>query len=74
MNTKQLITGLKNTLRRIQFLFITNNIEGYWNLLKKQINGIHHYVGPKHLQRYCDESAFRYNNRKILQDQRFIFA
>lgn len=56
------------------FLVHTNNIEGYWNILKKQINGIHHFVSPKHLQRYCDESAFRFNNRKEAQDERFFNA
>lgn len=56
------------------FLVHTNNIEGYWNILKKQINGIHHFVSPKHLQRYCDESAFRFNNRKEAQDDRFATA
>ncbi|HOZ68692.1 MAG TPA: IS1595 family transposase [Chitinophagaceae bacterium] len=49
----------------------TNNIEGYWNILKKRIDGIHHSVSEKHLQRYCNESAFRYNNREALQDERF---
>jgi transposase-like protein len=52
----------------------TNSIEGFWNILKKQINGIHHSVSQKHLQRYCDESAFRYNHRKALQDERFADA
>lgn len=52
----------------------TNNIEGYWNILKKQINGIHHSVSSKHLQRYCNESAFRFNNRACLQDERFAAA
>jgi hypothetical protein len=52
----------------------TNNIEGYWNILKKQINGIHHFVSAKHLQRYCDESAFRYNSRDLKQDARFAEA
>ncbi len=49
----------------------TNRIEGYWNILKKQIDGIHHFVSPKHLQRYCNESSFRYNNRGLAQDERF---
>lgn len=52
----------------------TNSIEGYWNILKKQINGIHHSVSQKHLQRYCNESAFRYNRRKTAQDERFADA
>jgi transposase-like protein len=52
----------------------TNQIEGFWNLLKKQINGIHHSVSPKHLDRYCTEAAYRYNNRKTEQDERFANA
>jgi len=49
----------------------TNTIEGYWSVLKRQINGIHHFVSPKHLQRYCDESSYRYNTRSLDQDNRF---
>jgi transposase-like protein len=52
----------------------TNNIEGFWSLLKRQIVGIHHYVSPKHLQRYCNEAAFRYNHKQITQDVRFADA
>lgn len=52
----------------------TNTIEGYWSLLKRQIKGIHHVVSPKHLQRYCNESSFRYNNRILTQDEKFSFA
>lgn len=64
----------KEYVRREDILVHTNNIEGYWNILKKQIDGIHHSVSPKHLQRYCNESAFRYNNREALQDERFAAA
>lgn len=49
----------------------TNTIEGFWSLLKRQINGIHHNVSPKHLQRYCHEASFRYNVRQSAQDERF---
>lgn len=52
----------------------TNTIEGFWSLLKRQINGIHHYVSPKHLQRYCNEASFRYNAKLITQDERFANA
>ncbi|HMR81723.1 MAG TPA: IS1595 family transposase [Niabella sp.] len=61
-------------VRKEDILVHTNNIEGYWNILKKQIDGIHHSVSPKHLQRYCNESAFRYNNRELFQDERFAAA
>jgi hypothetical protein len=64
----------KEYVRKEDILVHTNNIEGYWNILKKQINGIHHSVSAKHLQRYCNESAFRYNNRKQFQDERFATA
>ena len=49
----------------------TNTIEGFWSLLKRQINGIHHFVSPKHLQRYCNEASYRYNNKGVTQDERF---
>ncbi len=52
----------------------TNSIEGYWNILKKQIVGIHHSVSEKHLQRYCNENAFRFNHRGVFQDERFANA
>lgn len=52
----------------------TNTIEGFWNLLKKQINGIHHSVSAKHLQRYSNEAAYRYNNKQLAQDTRFTSA
>jgi transposase-like protein len=64
----------KQYVRQDTILVHTNNIEGYWNILKKQINGIHHFVSPKHLQRYCDESAFRFNNKLSCQDERFANA
>jgi transposase-like protein len=64
----------KEYVRKEDILVHTNNIEGYWNILKKQIDGIHHSVSPKHLQRYCNESAFRYNNRASFQDERFASA
>lgn len=52
----------------------TNTIEGFWSILKKQINGIHHSVSRKHLQRYTNECAYRYNHRVLAQDERFADA
>jgi transposase-like protein len=49
----------------------TNNIEGFWSLLKRGIVGIYHQVSPKHLHRYCDEFAYRYNTRKTAEPVRF---
>lgn len=41
----------------------TNGIESVWALLKRQIIGIHHWVSPKHLDRYVKEMTFRFNRR-----------
>ncbi len=49
----------------------TNNIEGYWSILKRGIIGTFHSVSPKHLQRYCDEFAHRYNTRGLSNIERF---
>jgi hypothetical protein len=49
----------------------TNRIEGFFGLLKRGIYGIYHSVSEKHLQRYCDEFASRYNSRKDLDNERF---
>jgi transposase-like protein len=42
-----------------------NGMEGVWSLLKRQIYGIHHFVSPKHLAKYVDESVWRYNRRHV---------
>jgi transposase len=41
----------------------TQNIEGFWSLLKRGIGGVYHSVSAKYLQTYCDEYAYRYNRR-----------
>lgn len=54
--------------------FHTNSIEGFWSLLKRGILGIYHSVSPKHLQKYCDEFAFRYNTKDYKEGDRFNLA
>jgi len=51
--------------------FHTNGIENFWSILKRGIYGIYHQVNAKHLQRYCDEFAARYNSRQIKDNERF---
>lgn len=43
----------------------TNTVEGFFSLLKRGVNGVYHHVSRGHLGRYCDEFAFRYENRKV---------
>jgi len=49
----------------------TNGIEGFWSLLKRGLYGIYHAVSPKHLNKYCDEFAYRYNTRQMKDGERF---
>jgi|SRR6185437_4278956 len=52
----------------------TNRIEGYWSQLKRTLLGTYHNVTPRHLQRYCDESTFRFNTKDMTDGERFILA
>lgn len=52
----------------------TNTIEGAFSLLDRMIIGIYHQTSKKHLQAYCNEVGFRYNNRKITDKARFDMA
>jgi transposase-like protein len=49
----------------------TNTIEGFWSLLKRGIVGIYHFTSKKHLQKYVDEFAFRYNTKDNTEFSRF---
>jgi transposase-like protein len=46
----------------------TNGCENFWSLLKRGLKGTYVSVEPFHLFRYVDEQAFRYNNRKDMND------
>jgi transposase-like protein len=48
----------------------TNTVEGFFSLLKRGVNGTFHHISKGHLHRYCDEFAFRYENRKVSDGQR----
>lgn len=52
----------------------TNGLENFWSLLKRSINGSYVSVEPFHLFRYIDEQAYRFNNRKVTDSDRFDLA
>ena len=43
----------------------TQQIEGFWSLVKRGISGTHHHVSAKYLQGYLNEYAWRYNRRGV---------
>lgn len=49
----------------------TNGLENYWSLLKRTLRGTYISVEPFHLFRYLDEQAYRFNNRKDVDAERF---
>jgi transposase-like protein len=55
-------------------VYYTNTIEGAFSLFDRMVIGIYHSVSPKHIQKYADECAFRYNIRKTSDSEKFISA
>jgi transposase-like protein len=52
----------------------TNGLENFWSLLKRGLSGTYISVEPFHLFRYIDEQAYRFNNRKMTDAERFDIA
>jgi transposase-like protein len=52
----------------------TNGMENFWSLLKRGLHGTYISTEPFHLFRYIDEQAFRFNNRKMTDADRFDIA
>lgn len=49
----------------------TQNIEGYWSILKRGLYGTFHHVDARYLPSYLSEFEFRFNRRKIADEDRF---
>jgi transposase-like protein len=46
-------------------------MENFWKHFKKGIEAIYIHVSPKHLQKYCDEFAYRFNQRDLNDSGKF---
>ncbi len=49
----------------------TNSVEGFFSHFKRTIIGTYHQISPKHLSKYCAETAYRFNTRKMTDAERF---
>ena len=61
----------KDNQGRTAYKINTNSIEGFWSQLKRVIYGVYHWASNKHIQRYVNEFAFRYNTRALPDFERF---
>lgn len=48
----------------------TNGIESVWALFKRQIIGTHHWLSPKHINKYLGEMTWRFNLREMAEGSR----
>jgi transposase-like protein len=52
----------------------SNTVESFFAILKRGIYGTFHAVSKKHLHRYVNEFAFRWNTRQINDGERIVKA
>ncbi len=65
-----------NTINHKEKIYVigdvhTNTIENFWSVLKRGIYGTYHQVSSKHIDRYLNEFAGRFNTRKSTSQDRF---
>lgn len=60
--------GVDHAVQYVDGCVHTNGLENFWSLLKRGISGTYVSVEPFHLHRYLDEQAYRFNNRKDMND------
>jgi hypothetical protein len=52
----------------------TNTVEGYFSIIRRGIDGIYHHVARQYLDQYLREFDFRYNVRKMNDQERNTLA
>jgi transposase-like protein len=56
---------------RVAFKVHTNTVEGFWSIVKRTVNGTHHWISKKHTTRYLNDMTFRYNQRQLNSQNNF---
>ena len=65
---------INHAVRYVDGVVHTNGMENFWNLLKRTLKGTYISVDPFHLFRHLDEQAYRFNERKGTDRDRFSRA
>jgi len=52
--------------------YSTNGIEGFWAHFKRMVFSTYHFVSKDYLDRYIDESVYRYNTKEWDESERFL--
>jgi hypothetical protein len=71
------IAGRPTPAKEVMYLSartLSKEIEGYFSILKRGINGVYHHIGKQHLHCYLSEFDFRFNSRHIEDGQRSLLA
>ena len=50
----------------------STGIEGYWEGVKRQLDGTHHGVNRNHLHRCLSKAELKYNSRKLTDGERTV--
>ena len=54
---------INHSLAYVEQLTHTNEIDGFWSLLKRAWYGTHHHYSLKYMPLYLAEACFKYNHR-----------
>lgn len=49
----------------------SNSMESFWGILKRSYNGIYNWWSRKHMEKYANEFAYRFNLRGVEDGERF---
>jgi hypothetical protein len=52
----------------------TNTVEGYFSIIKRGIHGVYHHIGQQYIDQYLREFDYRYNVRKMNDQDRSVMA
>lgn len=71
LSTDYLHEAVDHEIEYVKGRVHTNGMENFWSLFKRTLKGTYTHMSGVHLDRYVDEQAFRFNERKLDDGGRF---